>query len=65
MVDEFRESLGSDADNYDVWCERCQRVHKHFTFTKEDYDRVMNDNVKTLTQAIDDWILAEVYAGLS
>jgi hypothetical protein len=54
---EFRgtdpSTLPSDADNYDVWCERCQRVHKHFTLTREDFARIIADGAKKLADEID------------
>ncbi len=56
------QTLPRDADNYDVWCERCQRVHKHFTFTQEDEDRILDENAKKLGEAIEAMILEEVYA---
>lgn len=68
MIDNFRDSLHSDSENYDVWCERCQRVHRHFTFTKEDLDRVISEGGKKLQEAIDarigDEVFAKVYGDL-
>ncbi len=64
MEDSFRDSLASDADNYDVWCERCQKVHRHFTFTREDLDRVVSDGAKQLAEAIDKRAMEEVYREL-
>jgi len=61
VTDEFRESLHSDSENYDVWCERCQKVHRHFTFTREDHDRVISEGAKKLQEAIDAKIAADVY----
>lgn len=48
-----REDLHSDAENYDVWCDRCHKVHRYYTFTREDYDRVLADGAKALSDAID------------
>lgn len=45
--------LPRDADNFDVWCERCQKRHRYHTFTQEDYDRIVADSVKAMTDAID------------
>ena len=59
MSDNFKipdfdpTTLAKDADNYDVWCERCQRVHKHFTYTQEDHARVISEAVKKLADEID------------
>lgn len=48
-----RDTLPKDADNYDVFCERCQRVHRFYTFTQEDYDRVVSEGAQRLAEAID------------
>lgn len=53
MDEMTRDSLPSDADNYEVWCERCQRRHRHFTFTREDYDRVISEGAQKLSATID------------
>jgi acetone carboxylase gamma subunit len=53
--------LPRDADNYDVFCERCQRVHKYYTFTQEDHDRIINEHVQLLARAIEEEILKNVY----
>lgn len=47
------DDLAHDADNYDVWCERCQRVHKFYPMTREDYDRVIAQAAKNLADEID------------
>lgn len=60
-----REGLASEADNYDVFCERCQRVHRHFTFTKEDLDCVISEGAKKLAEAIDAELAERVYADIS
>lgn len=51
--DAFRDSLPTDAMNYDVWCERCQRVHRFYTYTREDHDRVIAEGAQNLSDAID------------
>lgn len=43
----------ADADNPLVWCERCQKHHKKFTFTRADYDRVISQQARQLADAID------------
>lgn len=52
-----RDSLPKDADNYEVFCERCQKVHRYYTFTQEDFDRGIKDGAKNLSDAIDAKIL--------
>lgn len=59
------ESLPNDADNYDVFCERCQRVHRHYTFTREDLDRVTREAAQHLADAIDVDIAERIYATLA
>lgn len=46
-------TLPSNADNYDVWCERCQRVHRHFLLTREDFARIIARAAKQLADEID------------
>ncbi len=69
MFNERRDSLHSDAENFDVWCERCQRVHRYYTFTKEDHDRLISEAAKKLADHIDhqamDAVYAEVYGNTS
>lgn len=60
-MDDLRDKLHSDAENYDVFCERCQRVHRHFTFTKEDYDKVISDGARAISDAIDKQAADEIY----
>jgi hypothetical protein len=45
------------AANPWVWCERCQRVHRYYTFTKEDEERILAENVAKLRDAIDQQIM--------
>ena len=59
-----REDLPDDADNYDVWCERCQKTHRYWTFTRQDYDRILAEQVARLTQSIDDEALRQILAQL-
>lgn len=56
-----REDLHTDAENYNVWCERCQRVHRHFTFTREDYDRVMAEGAQAIADQVDRMAAEAVY----
>lgn len=56
-----RDKLPRDADNYDVFCERCQRVHKHYFVTQESYDRVISEGAKKLADAIDADLVAKVF----
>ena len=56
-----REDFPREADNYDVWCERCRRVHRYSTFTREDYDRVIAEGAEKLRADIDKKITVEVY----
>lgn len=48
-----RNDLHSDAENYDVWCERCQRVHRYYTFTREDHDRVIAEGAQRIADDVD------------
>ena len=50
----------ADADNPLVWCERCQGHHRQYTFTRADYDRVIAEQVKALSDAIDARIVREL-----
>lgn len=59
----YRENLPREADNYDRWCERCQRVHPHFTLTREHYDRIISEGAQKLADRIDAEIAAKVYGG--
>ena len=40
-------------DNPLVWCERCQREHRKFTFTRDDWHTVRDKAVEKLAEAID------------
>ncbi len=54
LGDDFDpKTLPKDADNYFVYCKRCQRTHRYFTFTQEDHARVMKEAVAKLSDAID------------
>lgn len=57
--------LPSEADNYDVWCERCQRVHSHFTFTQEKFDGIVKAAAHKIAEAVDAEALASVLAEMS
>ena len=51
----LRESLPdiSDEDNPIVWCERCKKHHKYWTFTRNDYDKLIADQALKLAEMID------------
>ena len=51
----------SDEDNPLIWCERCQRKHKKYTFTRSDFERVKSEAGKTLADEIDRRALEYVY----
>ena len=42
----------SEADNYDVYCERCQRVHPYYTMTQEKWDGIIAEAGKNLAEAL-------------
>ncbi len=63
MIDD-PSTLPSDADNYDVFCERCQKVHRHFTYTREDHERIIREGAQKLSDEIDRRALAEAYASI-
>jgi hypothetical protein len=44
MTSDFRDSLPDirDEDNPVVWCERCQKHHRYYTFTRQDADRMID-----------------------
>ena len=71
MSDNFKLSnfdpskLAKDADNYDVFCERCQRVHKYFTYTQEDHARVIREAAQKLADEIDRRAAEYAYKQLS
>lgn len=63
-----RDDLPDEADNHDVWCERCQKVHRYFTFTKEDFDLVVREGAQKLADAIDAQAVSEAmktFAGVA
>ncbi len=59
MAENLRDQLHDESENYDVWCERCQRVHRYYTFTKQDLDRVVSEGAQKLADTIDAQALAE------
>ena len=40
-------------DNPIIWCERCQREHRKFTFTRADWHTVRDEAVDNLAASID------------
>lgn len=60
-----REQLHSDSENYDVWCERCQKVHRYYTFTREDFDRVIADGAKAIADHVDQMALEAAYEAMN
>lgn len=59
------KNLAKDADNYDVFCERCQKVHKYYTYTQEDHARVVSEGAKAMADDIDRRIAEDVYRAFS
>lgn len=57
-MDSNMADLPHDSDNFDVFCERCQKVHRYYTFTQEDLQRVISDGAKALADKIDADLLA-------
>lgn len=55
------QGLPSPIDNPTVWCERCQRSHKKYTFTKEDRKRIIKRAARKLQQDIDNRALELYY----
>ena len=53
----LREQLHPESENFNVWCERCQKIHPYYTFTREDHDRVISEAVKKLADRIDQMAL--------
>ena len=53
----------ADAPNPIVWCNRCKREHRTYTFTQADFDRCMSDAVKALSDSIEDAVI-EKFLGL-
>lgn len=51
--------LAKDADNYDVWCERCQKVHKYYTYTQEDHAGVIRQALQNMSDEIDRRLVAD------
>ena len=60
---DLRESLPdvSDEDNPIVWCERCKKEHRYWTFTRNDYDRLIADQAFKLAEMIDAEIEEKVF----
>lgn len=54
-MDDARERLPDvpDHENPVVWCERCQRHHRRYTFTRAAFDRVISENAQELSDRID------------
>lgn len=52
-------TLPTDAENYDVFCERCQRVHKYYFMTREGYQRMIDQQAKVLADEIDRRLMDE------
>lgn len=48
-------------DNPLVWCERCQRTHRTYTFTRADWHTVRDAAVEKLRAAIDEQAFKAVY----
>ncbi len=53
--------LPKGAPNPIVWCERCQKHHRKYTFTQEDYDRIIQEGAKKLADEIDRRAAEDVY----
>jgi hypothetical protein len=51
----------ADAPNPIVWCERCQRHHRHYTFTQGDYDALIAKGAADLARAIDEAAIRKFY----
>lgn len=54
----------SPEDNPLAWCERCQREHRKFTFTKQDWHTVRDEAVAKLAAKIDADAVAHVLGQL-
>ena len=48
-----RPDLPNPASNPVVWCDRCQRHHKRYTFTQDDLIHIVADGAATLAEQID------------
>ena len=51
----------SDEDNPIVWCERCKKHHKYWTFTRNDFDNLIADQAFKLAEMIDAEIEEKVF----
>jgi acetyl-CoA acetyltransferase len=51
----------SPTDNPTVWCERCKKYHKYYTFTEEDRKKWIVASAKRLADAIDEAALKKIY----
>ena len=45
--------LPKGAPNPIVWCERCQKHHRKYTFTQEDYDDIVKESARKMAEEID------------
>ena len=64
-VDDFRESLPLESDNFDVYCARCKRVHPFLTMTRERYDKIIADAVENLRRRVDEEALTYVLSRMA
>lgn len=53
-----------EASDEMVWCERCQRIHKRITFSRQDYERVITQAARNLADTIDHQAMNDIYAKL-
>lgn len=49
-------------DNPDVFCDRCQKTHKKYTFTQHDYDNMVYRATKEIADTIDTEIITSLKA---
>lgn len=62
---DFRSQLlPADQPNPLVWCKRCQRYHRKYTFTQADYDQTMAWLTRQLADDVMRRAADEVYATL-
>lgn len=43
----------ADAPNPDVWCHRCQKIHKAHPYTQADEDRYLDIAAQRIAETID------------